>query len=522
MNKNAVSLEFMPKTFRVLNNQPTGGTDFLSMLLQAMQDGAKENLENENATKNTHQQPILAELVASLLSLYTRDMEGGSSLPPKEGIDFSPISKEKGGNILSPTPTIDSQGNMLEVSHLILTNFAGPATDSRADLHNLLFPSELKATEAVDLKVLVGNAQVDWHDSYARNMETAHAETNGEGLYDSEGFFSKLKTERSLPEDAPLKAFNEQSAHASKDTLPRVFYGQIFQGNDAQNPRGLQKNPSLWEAENYQSVQVLTEVKDEQSFKDGSRQRQDSPKTTVLEGTKHTSLENPEGLKLKEFSNAEGIKPHNKEDILSIFDKTTESGDYDNKEVQAGSSNARVHWLQNITSEKEAIVREGSEKQEIRQRMDNAEGKKGSNHELSHLHHNPQEMGKERTSPQDTRVEAVEKRPLINHETTKHMNVRIEEANIRLSMLGERLRLFINIGEEAYRQPTTLEVQRLVQSLQSIGYNLEVLKLNGNNLYSSDNRHGGRREEREKEGTGLLKNLSEVKEGKTNSFSLYL
>lgn len=122
---------------------------------------------------------------------------------------------------------------------------------------------------------------------------------------------------------------------------------------------------------------------------------------------------------------------------------------------------------------------------------------------------------------QETRVEVIEKRPVMNQEP-RHVSLRFEEANIRLNLLGERLKLFINLKEEAYWQPTASEVQRLVQSLQSLGYNLEVLRLNGSNLYSSEGRQGGKREEREKYSSDLLKNLSETSEYRSKSFSLYL
>ncbi|MCS7196846.1 MAG: hypothetical protein NZ827_06225, partial [Aquificaceae bacterium] len=122
---------------------------------------------------------------------------------------------------------------------------------------------------------------------------------------------------------------------------------------------------------------------------------------------------------------------------------------------------------------------------------------------------------------EETRVEATEKRPVPSQES-KHINLRVEEANVKLNLLGERLKLFINLKEEAYVQPSTFEVQKLVQSLQSLGYTLEVLRINGSNLYSSEGRQGGKREEREKGNPDLLKNLSEASEYRNESFSLYL
>ncbi|MCS6876496.1 MAG: hypothetical protein NZM36_06530 [Aquificaceae bacterium] len=122
---------------------------------------------------------------------------------------------------------------------------------------------------------------------------------------------------------------------------------------------------------------------------------------------------------------------------------------------------------------------------------------------------------------QEVRTEVVRRQPIVNQEH-RHLSMRLEEANIRMNLLGDRLRLYINMAEEAYRQPTALEVQRLVQSLQNLGYNLEVLKLNGNSLYNSDHRQGGRRDEREKEAVSFSKSVSNDFESEVKSFSLYM
>ncbi|MCX8076274.1 MAG: hypothetical protein N3C57_04500, partial [Aquificaceae bacterium] len=76
---------------------------------------------------------------------------------------------------------------------------------------------------------------------------------------------------------------------------------------------------------------------------------------------------------------------------------------------------------------------------------------------------------------QEVRTEVVRRQPIVNQEH-RRLSMHLEEANVRMNLLGDRLRLYINMAEEAYRQPTALEVQRLVQSLQNLGYNLEVLK----------------------------------------------
>ncbi|MFN3976439.1 MAG: hypothetical protein ACK4LT_05180 [Aquificaceae bacterium] len=60
-----------------------------------------------------------------------------------------------------------------------------------------------------------------------------------------------------------------------------------------------------------------------------------------------------------------------------------------------------------------------------------------------------------------------------------------------------------------------------MQSLQDLGFSLEVLKLNGSMLYHSDQRQN-KREDRER---GLLNNFNEdpkVSRGEKKSFSLYL
>ncbi len=109
---------------------------------------------------------------------------------------------------------------------------------------------------------------------------------------------------------------------------------------------------------------------------------------------------------------------------------------------------------------------------------------------------------------------------VINYEP-KQISIKLDEAFLRLNLFGDRLRLSVNIKEEIYRPPTEFEVQRLVQSLQDLGFSLEVLKLNGSMLYHSDQRQN-KREDRER---GLLNNFNEdpkVSRGEKKSFSLYL
>ncbi|MFN3599199.1 MAG: hypothetical protein ACK4VK_05650, partial [Aquificaceae bacterium] len=64
------------------------------------------------------------------------------------------------------------------------------------------------------------------------------------------------------------------------------------------------------------------------------------------------------------------------------------------------------------------------------------------------------------------------------------------------------------------------EVQKLVQSLQSLGLNVETFKLNGNLLYSSDNKNGGKKDEKYKTASNYTG--KEVENVKGESFSLYL
>lgn len=117
------------------------------------------------------------------------------------------------------------------------------------------------------------------------------------------------------------------------------------------------------------------------------------------------------------------------------------------------------------------------------------------------------------------RVERVERPQTQPFHEAKHINIRFEEGSIRIMLFGDRLRLSMNLSEEFYRPPTTLEVQRLVQSLQSIGFNPEVLRLNGNNLYNSEYRQGSKREDKERHSQFSVQDPSEKP---IKNFSLYL
>ncbi len=117
------------------------------------------------------------------------------------------------------------------------------------------------------------------------------------------------------------------------------------------------------------------------------------------------------------------------------------------------------------------------------------------------------------------RVERVERPQTQPFHEAKHINIRFEEGSIRIMLSGDRLRLSMNLSEEFYRPPTALEVQRLVQSLQSIGLNPEMLKLNGNNLYNSEYRQGSKREDKERHN---LFSVQDPSEEPIKNFSLYL
>jgi len=116
-------------------------------------------------------------------------------------------------------------------------------------------------------------------------------------------------------------------------------------------------------------------------------------------------------------------------------------------------------------------------------------------------------------------AERIERpQPTYFHEP-KHVNLHLEEGSVKFTLFGDRLKVFINLKEDFYRQPTALDVQRLVQSLQNLGLDLELLRFNGSNLYSSDNRQGSKRDTREKLNNPSISELSEDVKG---SFSLYL
>ncbi|MEW6655351.1 MAG: hypothetical protein AB1353_00550 [Aquificota bacterium] len=136
--------------------------------------------------------------------------------------------------------------------------------------------------------------------------------------------------------------------------------------------------------------------------------------------------------------------------------------------------------------------------------------------------HNP--VRKEEATPikqEDTKIESVRRHePIINHEP-KQISIKLDEAFLKLNLLGDKLRLSINLKEEAYRQPTEFEVQRLVQSLQNLGLNLEVLKLNGSMLYYSDQRQN-KREDRERSFLSAVSEGNKVSKEEKKSFSLYL
>lgn len=106
-------------------------------------------------------------------------------------------------------------------------------------------------------------------------------------------------------------------------------------------------------------------------------------------------------------------------------------------------------------------------------------------------------------------------KPALN----KMLHIRLEDASVKLSLVGDKLRLSMTLNQQAYNQPTAREVQALVHSIQQLGYNVEALSLNGNILHQWESRQDGRREQRERQIN--LKGFTKTQE-EPRSFSLYL
>lgn len=117
------------------------------------------------------------------------------------------------------------------------------------------------------------------------------------------------------------------------------------------------------------------------------------------------------------------------------------------------------------------------------------------------------------------KVETVEKPQVFQSYEPKHVAIRLDEANARLILLGERVKLHLNLNENLYRTPTNYEVNQLIHSLQSFGLTVEVLKLNGNSLYNQDHRQGGRKNYRE---DTPLKQASSLEPELKGGFRAYL
>lgn len=118
------------------------------------------------------------------------------------------------------------------------------------------------------------------------------------------------------------------------------------------------------------------------------------------------------------------------------------------------------------------------------------------------------------------KTESIEKQTFVKNYEHKAIKVDIEDIKLKFNFLGDRLRLNIVLNEDKYVSPTGYEVQKLVQSLQSLGFNLEAFKLNGNLLYGSDNKNGGKKDERHKTVSNYTN--KEIESFKGESFSLYL
>ncbi|SHK14182.1 hypothetical protein [Thermocrinis minervae] len=74
--------------------------------------------------------------------------------------------------------------------------------------------------------------------------------------------------------------------------------------------------------------------------------------------------------------------------------------------------------------------------------------------------------------------------------TYKALKVKTEDADINVRFLRENLRIEINLKSENIRMPTEAEVQKLLNTLQSLGLVVESFRLNGKQTfgYSSDKR----------------------------------
>lgn len=123
---------------------------------------------------------------------------------------------------------------------------------------------------------------------------------------------------------------------------------------------------------------------------------------------------------------------------------------------------------------------------------------------------------------EEIKTEEIKRQPLPKGYEPKHLSVNFEEANLRLNFLGDRLRLYMNLNEDIYRQPTSFEIQKLAQSLQNMGLNLEILKLNGNLLYGSDHRYGNKRDEKGKYLPNPIDTETDPISKKDKSFDIYL
>lgn len=128
---------------------------------------------------------------------------------------------------------------------------------------------------------------------------------------------------------------------------------------------------------------------------------------------------------------------------------------------------------------------------------------------------------------EEVKTEEIKRDSMAKIYEPKHLKVNFEEANIRLNLFGDKIRLYINLDGDVYREPMTFEIQKLVQSLQNLGLNLEVLKLNGNLLYSSDNRysdnkHGNKRDEKDRSYADHIDNEISLLHKEKRHFNTYL
>lgn len=76
----------------------------------------------------------------------------------------------------------------------------------------------------------------------------------------------------------------------------------------------------------------------------------------------------------------------------------------------------------------------------------------------------------------------------------KHINVRLEDAQLKFRFQNEFLNVDIKTGQDIQRHLSYLDVQRLSRNLESLGISLESLKINGSEITVKSSRNGKKNE----------------------------